>query len=48
MLYNIIFKSGSNKIEKFANIKEFGKWWVVCVRLGIHNAGTVLSVKPLN
>jgi len=48
MLYNIIFKNGSNKIEKFTDIKEFGKWWATCVRLAIHNAGTVKSVKPLN
>ena len=47
MLYNITFKNGSNKIEKFDSIKEFGKWWRQCVRLSIHNAGSVLSVKPL-
>jgi len=48
MLYNIIFKSSSNKIEKFADIKEFGKWWAACVRLGIHTAGSVVSVKSIN
>ena len=48
MLYNIIFKSGSNKIEVFTDIKEFGRWWAKCVRLGIHNAGSVVSVKPIN
>lgn len=47
MLYNIIFKSGSNRIEKFTSIKEFGQWWKACVKLGIHNAGSILSVKLL-
>lgn len=47
MLYNIIFKTGSNRIEFFDNIKDFGKWWRTCVYLGIYKPGTVISVSPL-
>jgi len=35
MMYNIIYKNGSNQIEIFNDIKEFGKWWRESVHLAI-------------
>ena len=45
--YEIIFVNGSNRIEKFSDIKAFGYWWKLRVRLGIYKAGSVFKVKPI-
>lgn len=47
-LYNITYKNGSNQIELFSNIKDFGKWWANMVKLGNRNKGSVLSVIAIN
>ncbi len=45
--YEIIFVNGSNRIEQFSDIKAFGYWWKLRVRLGIYKAGSVFKVKPI-
>ena len=48
MMYNIIYKNGSNQIEIFNDIKEFGKWWRESVHLAIKKPGSVKAVLPIN
>lgn len=43
-MYNIIYKNGSNEIELFENIKAFGTWWAVSVKLGNRKRGSVRSI----
>lgn len=47
-LYNIIYKDGSNEIELFDNIKGFGKWWAIMVKLGNRKKGSIESVKQVS
>jgi hypothetical protein len=47
VFYSINFKSGANRLQEFANIKEFGSWWRNMVKLGIYKGGCVLNVKPI-
>jgi hypothetical protein len=46
--YNISYKNGSNQIELFSSIKDFGKWWSKMVKLGNRNRNSVLSVTQIN
>ena len=47
-LYNIQYKNGSNEIELFSSIKDFGKWWSKMVKLGNRRKNSVLSVIAIN
>ena len=47
-LYNIQYKNGSNEIELFSSIKDFGKRWSKMVKLGNRRKNSVLSITKLN